>query len=35
MTPSSTLTTAGGTKPVKSYIDLGPDEIRAIYALAE
>lgn len=29
------LTTAGGTKPVKSYIDLGPDEIRAIYALAE
>ena len=23
------LTTAGGTKPVKSYIDLGPDEIRA------
>ena len=29
------LTTAGGTKPVKRYIDLGPDEIRAIYALAE
>ena len=29
------LTTAGGTKPDKSYIDLGPDEIRAIYALAE
>lgn len=29
------LTTKGGTRPVKSYIDLGPDEIRAIYALAE
>lgn len=28
------LTTKGGTRPVKSYIDLGPDEIRAIYALA-
>lgn len=29
------LTTKGGTRPVKSYIDLGPEEIRAIYALAE
>lgn len=29
------LTTKSGTRPVKSYIDLGPDEIRAIYALAE
>lgn len=29
------LTTKGGTRPVKSYIDLGPDEIRAIYTLAE
>lgn len=29
------LTTKGGTRPVKSYIDLGPQEIRAIYALAE
>jgi len=29
------LTTKGGTRPIKSYIDLGPDEIRAIYALAE
>lgn len=29
------LTTKGGTRPVKSYIDLGPAEIRAIYALAE
>lgn len=29
------LTTRGGTRPVKSYIDLGPEEIRAIYALAE
>lgn len=29
------LTTKGGTSPVKSYIDLGPDQIRAIYALAE
>lgn len=29
------LTTKGGTRPVKSYIDLGSDEIRAIYALAE
>ena len=29
------LTTKGGTRPVKSYIDLVPDEIRAIYALAE
>lgn len=29
------LTTKGGIRPVKSYIDLGPQEIRAIYALAE
>ena len=29
------LTTKGGTRPIKSYIDLGPDKIRAIYALAE
>lgn len=29
------LTTKGGTRPVKSYIDLGSEEIRAIYALAE
>lgn len=29
------LTTKGGARPVKSYIDLGPEEIRAIYALAE
>lgn len=29
------LTTKSGTRPVKSYIDLGPEEIRAIYALAE
>lgn len=29
------LTTKGGTRPIKSYIDLGPAEIRAIYALAE
>ena len=29
------LTTKNNTRPVKSYIDLYADEIRAIYALAE
>ena len=29
------LTTANGTKKLKSYIDLGAEEIREIYKLAE
>lgn len=33
--PIIDLTTKGGTQPVKSYVDLWPDDIRAIYALAE
>lgn len=33
--PIIELTTKGGVQPVKSYIDLYPEDIRAIYTLAE